>query len=1111
MIDKLKVFALTIVFAGSAGVTNVALADLDISDSPMFVSVSIDPNIMFMLDDSGSMKFGFTPDALYRYTSDSDCGRWYTSYAGFSMRQCSVTGREHFVSAHVNASYYNPDLSYPPPPSGDGGQYPDADFHSAHVDGFDDDSSTVDLSRNYRAIMNELNYEAWLDNAYLRPFFIRDYDTDRAFYYRFKRNDIRCNPSSESNDRFDSDCYERVSVSEREEQNFANWFSYYRTRQLTARSGIGRAFDEQSTRLRVGYGSLNGSRVERGVRGFSGAERQDFFDWLYGMSATGGTPLRNSLASLGSYYEEDEPWREDPTDDRSRLLSCRQSYSILMTDGYWGGSSPRVGDVDGDGESSTLADVAYKYYKDDLKDQIDDNVPTTESNPANWQHMVTFGVGLGVTGTLDPEEAFKQEPGDSDYWPDPDDAQQHKIDDLLHAAVNSKGGFFSAMDPESFARELSEILSEVVARANATTSVAVSATRLTTESLVYAAAFDSADWSGELFALNAEDGSVEHLASTQLEDLGAGGRTIFTYDSDSGEGIVFDQTAADAIGGRLMANAPGGDAWTAANVINYIRGMDSPDSDHPNAFRQRSVMLGDIVNSRPFFSGSGNEGWGRVNEDYLDYIDGEKNDPDRCDEVEGACDYSREDTLFIGANDGMLHAFDAQTMEEFFAYVPSAVHENLHQLADPDYGHKFFVDGQIAVADARIGGSWGTYLVGTLGAGGRGVFALDVTDPDSFDENDVLWEFTAEDDPDLGYTFGEPIITRIGDEDSGTWVAVVGNGYNSQSGQAYLYVIDLEDGPAADGSVLQKIALGDAGGNGLSGVTGWRDPATRTHLSRVYAGDLNGTMWRVDFEGQTASVPYDDGLFTDPQGRAITSTPNVAAHPNGGLMVYFGTGKLIEDSDRLETQMDRFYAVRDQGSAVSNNFNGNGALAEVEIAMADTEDGQPPMRTLESAGISSSGWYMELAVGNDSSGERTLSKPRVVFGTVIISTYEPVEDPCTPGGIQRTYAMDALSGDGALPYCSNCGAIEVGAGAPFSPPVAIKQRPPGSVGDVTFPGNEDPSDPTDPDDFPGAPPSDGGERQGWCSEFGIPPLFEGGSFLPLGTICEGRQVWREVQ
>lgn len=1133
---------------------------LDISNNPLFVSVSIGPNIMFTLDDSGSMQWEYMPQGPeFRYTifmfprpAGLYGGVNYTNQVP-SFRDDSL--HNYYGRSTNNKVFYNPDLTYKPWTLPDGSKMPDANPKSALYNPAIPGLGGLNLTE-------EQDQEAtWFRGNAFNEAFCDPCGGDHTYwpitYYNFKGGDVT-----------DRDNYARVRITDstpstatftspngttrtrdEEIQNFANWFTYHRSRILTARGAIGQAFSVLPSAVRVGFAAINeGSgdvdgvttnTLVSGVRDFDGTGRNSFYSNLYKrVINNSGTPLRNAARNVGEYFVRDDdqgPWSTSPGSSGGKNLSCRQSYHILMTDGYWNGGSPGVDNVDNnvgpsisgpggasfqysptdpfrDGHSNTLADVAMEYWNRDLVD-LDNRVPTTELDPAFWQHLTTFGVGLGVQGSIDPEEAFAAiETGTEIKWPDPTDAENDdRIDDLLHFGLNGRGGFFSASDPDAFATELSNILLDIVARSDATTSVAVSATRLTTESLVYAASFDSEDWSGEVAAINAETGDVEHLATTELEELGAGGRRVFSYDPDEDSGIVFEANSAtaDAIGDRLMADAPTGGSWTAQNLIAYILGTDSPDAGNPEAFRQRDVMLGDIVNSRPYFSGAGNEGWGRLDEDYIEYIEENKNDPDRCDEVEGVCNYDREDTLFIGANDGMLHAFDAETMEEFFAYVPSALHDKLHGLAKPDYEHRFFVDGQVAVGDAKKGSSWGTFLVGTLGAGGRGIFALDVTDPENFNAGDVLWEFTAEDDPDLGFTFGEPIITRIGDENNGTWVAVFGNGYNSDSGQAYLYVVDLFNGPEDDGSVLHKVPLGEAGSNGLSGVAGWRDPATRTYLSRVYAGDLQGTMWRVDFDGGTPSVVYDDGLYTDPDGRSITSTPNIAASPAGGLITYFGTGKLIESSDRLTASMDRFYAIRDDGDAVGNNFNNNGVF-EVEVTTVTTPEGEPPMRALTSDGVGESGWFVNLAVGGTSTGERVLAKPRVVFGTVIVSTYEPIEDPCRPGGIQRTYVMDALSGSGDLPFCTNCGSVEVGTGAPFSPPVTIRQRPPGSVGDVTFPGNPDPAEPTDPGEFPGAPPSDGSDPQGWCSEFGIPPLFEGGSFLSLGTICEGRQVWREV-
>lgn len=1107
-IEKLKVLAITFVFAASVGIGNVARADLDISDTPLFVSVNIGPNLMFMLDDSGSMFWSFMPEDTF--------GSIY---------------RNRAKSSAFNQVYYNPEVEYKLPVDHNGDPLPQPRFTAAWMDGYahyrGDDTDTVNLSNSYRPTW----YYDWSEYYYAGG-------AERAYYYTYDESCGELNNDS---------CYTKVVVNASsgpggsdERQNFANWYSYYRTRMFASRAGIGRAFSMIPNQFRLGWGRINKQwtstidgatirAVQQGVRQMDFEQRKGFYDWLYSTEPTGGTPLRRSLEGAGEYFNNESaigPWSSTPGVSGGDLLSCRQSFSILMTDGFWNGGSPSVGNADGSGSvshtgpddmtggytpsdpfqdsySNTLADVAMYYWKNDLHSTLENRVPSSDRNPAFWQHMVTYTVGLGVQGSIDPDEAFAAiETGDSVDWPEVwADAGGPNIDDMLHAAVNSRGGFFSARDPETFALELAAVLADIIARTAATTGVSVSATRLTTDSLVYAAEFDSNDWTGELRALNADDGSVEYLATEQLASTGHAARNVFTYDPAAESGLAFTTGASGAIGDRIVQDAPAGEPWTAENIINYIRGSDALEGSGAGAFRPREVMLGDIVNSRPAFSGSGNEGWARVDSDYLDYIDGRKNDPRDCDEVEGTCYYARKDTVFIGANDGMLHAFDARTLQEFFAYVPAALHDKLHHLAHPDYGHKFFVDGQVAISDAKIGGSWGTYLVGTLGAGGRGVFALDVTNPENFGANDVLWELTAEDDPDLGYTFGEPIISRLED---GTWVAVFGNGYNSENGQAHLFVVRL-----SDGEILHKVQLSNTTDNGLSGVVGWRDPGTRTYLQRIYAGDLKGTMWRVDFNSSEPSKAFTNGLFTDPNGRAITATPNVAAHPSGGLMVYFGTGKLIENSDRIEANLERFFAIRDQNSGVSGNNNLNN-LAEVEISTAPAEDGLPPLRILESEDIKEDGWYIDLAVGGNATGERTLAKARVVFGTVIIATYEPIEDPCTPGGIQRTYVMDALSGDGALPFCPSCGAVEVGTGAPFSPPLAIKQRPPGSVGDVTYPGHDDPADPGEPGDFPGAPPSDTGTREGWCSEFGIPPLIEGGSFLPLGTICEGRQVWREM-
>ena len=308
-------------------------------------------------------------------------------------------------------------------------------------------------------------------------------------------------------------------------QNFANWFTYFRSRHLAAAAGVGRAFSVQSDKMRVGFGAINKGATEvdgvedtevviNGVRQFSSDDRKSFFDTLYGSEwEPFGTPLRWALDNAGQYFERTDnrgPWGKTPgTDDSSDHLACRQSYTILMTDGYWNEAAAQSAgaqaDTDStggptvlgpsgsftfspvtpfrDGRGDTLDDVAMYYWKRDLRTSLDNLVPTSTSNPAFWQHMVTFGVAFGVSGSVNPITAFDalaNSPAINIAWGDPviaPDASPFKIDDLLHAAINSRGGFFSAREPDVFAAKLSGVLQEIVARSLASNGVSASATR----------------------------------------------------------------------------------------------------------------------------------------------------------------------------------------------------------------------------------------------------------------------------------------------------------------------------------------------------------------------------------------------------------------------------------------------------------------------------------------------------------------------------------------------------------------------------------------------------------------------------------------------------------
>lgn len=1149
MNSRIQVFALVFLYASIAGWPGHARAsDLDIAETPLFSAISIDPNIMFTLDDSGSMQWEYMPDDAFpnftTYLFPVPAG----IYGGIDYGNQIPSFRDDSVhnfwrrSAANNGVFYNPDVTYRPWVNADGTLMADADPNNAlynpdltALGGLDLTAQQTQSACWFRG--NDLNAAAGdpcVGNHTYWPITYYNYlggpEFDRTSYAR-----VQITSTTPAGDVFTSPG--GVTRTRDEEiQNFANWFQYSRSRILAARNGIGRAFTELPDRARVGFAAINKGvtsidgvntrAIIDGVRPFSGADRETFYDRLYGRVINNfGTPLRLSAEAVGEYFSRVDsrgPWSSTPGAFGGDDLACRQSYHILMTDGFWNGGNPSVGNADNingpthtspdgdsgqyiaadpfrDGRANTLGDVAMHYWKNDLRGDLENRVPTNAADPAFWQHLTTFGIGLGVTGNLDPDDVFQAvEDGTEIDWGNPFTSNPAKIDDLLHFGVNGRGGYFNATDPDTFAAQLGQILRDIVARSGATTGLSASSTRLNAGSIVYTAGFDSEDWSGDLLAIDVETGVELESAADRLALLGHTGRTIATWDPDDDKGTDFAPSANLT---PRLANGFVSDAMVPT-LVDYISGNLLAGA---GVFRDRTSMLGDIVGSQPAFSGPRNEGWGAIDASYFTYIDGPKRDPrDPC--AGGPpCPGERRNTVFVGANDGMLHAFDAVTLEEHFAYVPAAVHDKLWQLADPDYTHQYYVDGQMAISDAKIGGDWSTVLVGTLGAGGRGVYALDITKPQSFNPaSDVLWEFTWEDDEDLGYTFGQPAIAKI---DGGPWVAIFGNGYNSADRQAYLYVLNLETGDE-----IAKIEVGSDGANGLSGVAAVSSEDDPLSVRYVYAGDIEGNMWRFDFDSGVTAGLGGDPLFTDPDGRPIVAAPDVALHPIAGNMVFFGTGKLIENEDRLNsTTLDRFYAVRDLDTPIS----GIGDLDEVTVTA-----GPDNKREFSPSGTAAKGWYAGLAIGTPS-GERVLFSPQVFAGRVLFASYEPVNNPCIPGGTQRAYVLNALSGGGSLPgdpACPNCGGVLIGTGAALAPVIGIRNpivatATPGSNPGVYTPpphcvGPHCPDDPG-PAEPPVPPGTAGGGRDNWCRNYGL--LESGGSFVPLGTICEGRQAWRQIR
>ena len=1098
---------------------NAHATDLNIADSPLFVATNVEPNVMFTLDDSGSMQWEIMPDPVF---SAYLMPQATNPYGGVTYNRRIPRFRDTYWlnlrsrNPQLNGVFYNPEVKYQPWSRPDGSLFANSDPNDALRNPRRPGNGSIDLDsltnwNNWRG--GGLNDTGSNNQFWPITFYIYDGAGDINSPNNYTKYQIRENLAFTATPAnapmvplagFNWPDGTTRTIAE-EKQNFANWFTYHRSRVLTSWGAIGRAFTQMPDQARVGFAAINqpGALISE-VEDFDIAGRTIFYDSMYDRVINNFfTPLRRAANSVGQYFERTDdqgPWSTTPGDGGGEDLACRQSFHILMSDGFWNGPNPGVGESDGTAgatitgpdlgagaqsfaytpiapfadasETDTLADVAMHYWKRDLRPGVPNMVSTTPEDPAFWQHLTSFGIGLGVEGNTTPQDAFDAvDNGTAINWGDPFTGNPDKIDDLLHFGINGRGGFFSAADPETFANELGNLLLEIVARTAATTGLSVSTTRLTQDSVAFAAEFDSEDWSGEVKAIDVLNNSTDWTASPGLNARSPSDRDIYTSEIDGTGGAKFVASGPDALSGAHKALIDS-DPARAEDIIDYVRG------ESVTGFRDRDNILGDIVNSRPVFVGQSNEGWANLptgqggGTSYFNFVDSKE---------------AATDAVYIGANDGMLHAFDARDTSsgrELFGFVPRTVFPKLGDLTKDPYDHRFFVDGQLVVRDAFNSG-WKRVLVGTLGAGGRGVYAIDVTDASN---PEVLWEMNADDDDDLGFTFGKPIITRLGD---GDWVAIFGNGYNSDDNDAVMFVIDLFDGTVRDKIVLET----NSDSNGLSSVAPVLDPESRMFTRRVYAGDLQGTMWRVDFDNSgSASVKYGSGLFTDPDNRPITSAPELALRASGGVFVYFGTGKLIEPQDRLTSsqEMERLYAVIDQESALTSPDLGEPSMNELgsgerEIFGAQGEDG----------------WVLDLSPNTSPTGERALSAPVVVLGRVVFTTFEPEDNPCSPGGIQRLYLLNAFNGGGELPTCQNCGVVEIGIGAPIVPPIVI--------GD---PATDDPDDdptnpfgaPVDPGDLP-----DGtsiGVITGWCRQvMTLNPAT--GQPLSIGPICDGRQVWRQ--
>jgi type IV pilus assembly protein PilY1 len=854
--------------------------------------------------------------------------------------------------------------------------------------------------------------------------------------------------------------------------------------------------------VRMGLARYDGANDDGGmllseIKDLDSTHSTILLNQISNIPADGFTPLAETLSDIGKYFATGEtgnltlhPSGTKTTasvasifskaDGTSRSIKnatgnaslaapilgyCQKNFVILLSDGLPTRDteiSSYLRNYTNGGEY--LDDVAQALYEMDLRPSLDS---TLKTNTHAKNNVTTYAIGFA------------------------DSSLNNTSSVLSNAAKVGGGKFYFAENANELASALDDTISDISSKIGSSSSVVANSAKLDANVGIYQGKFDSADWTGSLsmFPLGVtEDTNGNGILDTG-EDTNSNGkldggaigtalwnaaehipafdsRNIFTYDpAGTPKGIAFvcaNLTAGQktALGISNCSSTTDQGVWR----LNYIRGDWSHEEKNPDrtdadtirsataadrVFRNRTHLdkvtlakvapdpwvLGDIVNSNPAYVSAENYGY--------DKLSGSEGSSYKAFVTSNA---SRRKMVYVGANDGMLHGFDASASgtdagKEILAYIPNAVYNGLSALSSPGYAHQYLVDGSPRVADAYFGSAWYTMLVSSTGAGGKAVFGLDVTDPSSFGGSKVLWEISNIDSSlasdltsdttakrgfanNLGYTLPQTAIVKMHD---GSWAAIVANGYDSVNNLAVLYIIDVQTGRII--AAIDTKAGSSATPNGLSSPIPVDTNNDRV-VDSIYAGDLLGNMWKFDVSSSNTSqwkVAYGSAaapapLFIactntnacDTTRQPITAKPQVGKVGTGqsaGIMVYFGTGKYFEvtDNDVTNAQTQTFYGIWDNDAAVAKS-----GLQAQTVTQVVTASGYS-LRASSNNTVnypSQKGWYMNLP----STGERAVSAPLIRNGRIIFTTLIPIPptgtEICGAGSEATSWLMelDALTG-----------------------------------------------------------------------------------------------------
>lgn len=698
---------------------------------------------------------------------------------------------------------------------------------------------------------------------------------------------------------------------------------------------------------------------------------------------------------------------------------------------------------------SSLSDIAFYYWSRDLQPGIPNNLKPTpteqfprqnfgtaslpaeldpywnpRNNPATWQHMVNYTIGFKDAAQWSTDAEYLRWMGDTfsglsplirgeKVWASPfcnqamngggdnrpcDGAYNYALRDharkvdMWHTALNSRGRFIPAPDAQSLVDAFKGILAGLTSEnGQARVSIAASSSQMRTDGRIYLASYNMERFSGEVAAhridavSHAMDSQPAWTSSTTLDAAGLNWANRRILSHANGSGINFNWTS---LSDDQKTAIRGSDTDTVGTQrVDYLRGNRSLEAP-TGAFRQRASRMGTIVSSN-LWTVAAPRRLGFERPDHATFRSARVNRPE---------------TVYVGANDGMLHGFDAATGVERFAYVPRAAIPGLKDYTSPQYTHRFFVDGHPFTGDADLSWvpnnpnpppdpAWRTVLVSGLGGGGRGYFVVDVTDPTNVTSTSVLLDKTFpanttgnfDGHQDVGHLYGAPVTNTVSGGRSeqivklnnGRWAVVLGNGVNSFNERPVL-LIQFLDGDRSLKRIVAHSALNTSNGLASPRLIDLNGNGT---VDIAYAGDLQGQLWKFDLSSKvdtdwgvsawngtaptckdaTTCVPLfvaKDGA-SPANAQPITTTPMWMNHPLGGIQVMFGTGQNIQSSDPANTRVQTIYSVWDKSTFTKNDdklitladahpvTTGRALLVQQSITTAVTQAGENGVGTVD--------------------------------------------------------------------------------------------------------------------------------------------------------------------